>query len=314
MQRGSAARIHDWICWGVIVATLIAQGAAGWILANKTRRPDTDLEVILKAAPRFVPPTGWLVVSSLATATFLAATLSRRWRARMRMRPRLERPSVHGRVYLEAFAFPFLISAAALSALSAVVAAAKWMVTLPMGTLLLAILMLLRLRNPLAIGYAFARCRSVLVPLAEWGWRRGRGIGLELLIGACFGFVIFPLRLVPGEVLRADDSGLLPIGPVATVLLVSVVWAPIMEETVCRGMFYRYLRDHLRWPLAVLISAALFATMHLSLTAFPSHFISGVTFALLREWRGSLLAPVAAHAAINLSAGLATIDRIAWLL
>ena len=311
MQRGSADRIHDWICWGVIVAALFVQGAAGWILANKRHRPDYYLDIIVNAAPRFAPPYWKLVVSCLATSTVLGASLSRRCRARMRMRPLHERPSVRGRMYLEAVAVPFVISAALLSGL---LAAYTYPPKFPMGTLLMAVLVLLSLRNPLAIGYAFARCRSVLVPLAEWGWRRGRGIWRELLIGACFGLVVFPLRFIPGEALRADDSGLIPISAVVLALLSSVVWAPIVEETVCRGMLYRYLRDHLRWPLAVLVSAALFAVMHRSLAAFPCHFISGVTFALLREWRGSLLAPVAAHATINLAAGLATIDRIAWLL
>jgi membrane protease YdiL (CAAX protease family) len=308
VQRGSADRIHDWICWGVIVGSYLVSGAASWFLANRTDRPDSDLETIVNAAPRFVPPTALLVVSSLATATFLGATLSLRCRARMRMRPKLEKPSVHGGKYLESFAVPFALLVAMIAMLLLAFAA-----NLRSGPLLLATLALSLFHEPLAIAYAFARCRSLRVPLAEWGWRRGRGIGRELLIGACFGFLIFPLRLLPGEALRADDSALIPIGAVVFGLLRSVVWVPIMEETLGRGMLYRHLRDHLRWPAAVAISAALFAIMHLSLAAFPAHFISGVTFALLREWRGSLLAPVAAHAAINLAAGIASIDRIAWL-
>ena len=52
--------------------------------------------------------------------------------------------------------------------------------------------------------------------------------------------------------------------------------------------------------MAVLISSAIFAAVHLPISRWPSAFAAGLVFALLREWRGSLLAPIAAHASANL--------------
>ena len=50
----------------------------------------------------------------------------------------------------------------------------------------------------------------------------------------------------------------------------------------------------------MLVSAAVFAAMHAPLPRASGAFIGGILYALLREWRGSLLAPIAAHMTNNL--------------
>jgi hypothetical protein len=85
-------------------------------------------------------------------------------------------------------------------------------------------------------------------------------------------------------------------------VLVACVWAPLVEEAVFRGAFQRYLRPRLsRLPTAALVGL-LFAVVHpQGLAAIPALAAIGGWFALLREWRGTLVPCLAAHAAHNLA-------------
>ena len=217
------------------------------------------------------------------------------------MRPRLSRPSAHGGRYLEAFALRGVL----LAALAAGVVFIDWTDFIDWGwddpawTVIL-VLDLLEPSFLIAAIYVFARTRSFRVPLAEWGWRRGTGAFRELSIGVVAGMAIWSIRGLAGAVLEPDAAGLgLWSSRHPLQLLAVVVWVPIVEETVYRGMLYRHLRDRLRWTWAVVISAAVFAVMHSPLH-WTRVFASGLAYALLREWRGSLIAPIAAHATVNL--------------
>ena len=85
-----------------------------------------------------------------------------------------------------------------------------------------------------------------------------------------------------------------------------MIVTPMIEETLHRGALYRHLRDRLRWPIAVLISASVFACVHTPMSRWPFVFVGGLGYALLREWRGSLVAPLTAHAVSNLLAKLSS--------
>lgn len=230
------------------------------------------------------PPVEWMAVSCALTALFLAACLSRRARAWLRMRPRLSRPSRCGETYLEAFTLRVVVAS-----LGVCVVAFVWRWT-PLHYVGM-------LGSAIAIVYVFARCHSIRIPVAEWGWRRGRGIWRELLIGVLVGLIFTLLRYLPGAAVERFDATL-PLGVNSFRILKSVIWASVVEETLYRGMLYRYLRDRCQWPLAVLVTAAVFVAMHFPLWRWQT-FAAGIVFALLREWRGSLLAPIAAHAMGN---------------
>lgn len=84
--------------------------------------------------------------------------------------------------------------------------------------------------------------------------------------------------------------------PVLLGTVSAVIWAPIVEEILFRGALYRALRSRLRITLSVLISAAIFGLIHpYSSAGLVSVASTGIVLALLREWRGSLIAPITAH-------------------
>jgi membrane protease YdiL (CAAX protease family) len=90
------------------------------------------------------------------------------------------------------------------------------------------------------------------------------------------------------------------------------VVAPVVEETMFRGVLYRHLRgasSRLRPALSVIVSALvvsfLFAVIHpQGFLGVPPLMALALAFTLVREWRGTLLPPMIAHAVNN---GVATL-------
>jgi membrane protease YdiL (CAAX protease family) len=91
------------------------------------------------------------------------------------------------------------------------------------------------------------------------------------------------------------------------ILLVASVLAPLVEETMFRGVLYRHLRDLTgRWGrlVSILVSASLvsfiFAVIHpQGWAGVPVLMGLAFSFALVREWRGSLLPAMVAHGLNN---------------
>jgi membrane protease YdiL (CAAX protease family) len=146
---------------------------------------------------------------------------------------------------------------------------------------------------------------------AELGWTIGRGVPREIgagLVGYLAGLPIVALGLgltlllnrLTGEdashPIARDAAG----GSAFRVVLLLCVWAPLVEESVFRGALYRSLRPALRPVAAAAIVGVIFAALHpQGWTAIPVLASLGLSFALIREWRGTLIAPMAAHALHN---------------
>jgi membrane protease YdiL (CAAX protease family) len=96
------------------------------------------------------------------------------------------------------------------------------------------------------------------------------------------------------------------------IFLAAAVFAPIIEETMFRGVLYRHLREvGVRWPRAVsvLFSALavsfLFAVVHpQGILGVPMLMALALGFTAARELRGSLVGSMAAH---GLNNGLVTV-------
>ncbi len=93
-------------------------------------------------------------------------------------------------------------------------------------------------------------------------------------------------------------------------LLLAVVLAPLVEETLFRGIIYGSLRTYLGIWTAAAISAALFSALHLQAYGFFPRFILGLVLAHLYEKNRSLFPSITFHAlnnfiAMTLMAGIA---------
>ena len=90
-----------------------------------------------------------------------------------------------------------------------------------------------------------------------------------------------------------------------TSLLGTVVFAPVFEEIVFRGLLYATLRRWLAWPFAAALSAGIFAVAHgYGAAGFGSVFISGMLWAIAYERTGSLVPNTAAHVINNVAAAV----------
>lgn len=166
---------------------------------------------------------------------------------------------------------------------------------------------------PLLRGVSFAELRRRI------GWTSGKGVMREIGAGI-FGYLAFFPVFLLGVIIAflmltlwsfitaGSTDAPAPSNPIAdlisgtsgfTLLLLfslATIWAPLVEESVFRGSLFRHLRSRLGMISAGVISAICFGVMH----GYPFILLLPVTmlgfgFALMREWRGSLIAPMVAH-------------------
>jgi membrane protease YdiL (CAAX protease family) len=145
-------------------------------------------------------------------------------------------------------------------------------------------------------GRPLARVAALLV---------GAGIAVDIVLG-----LISEVAGVPSHWTEWFDEDLAwgGWGIVIASLLGTVVFAPVLEEIVFRGLLYGTLRRRLGWPLAAVLSALVFAAAHgYGVAGFGSVFASGVMWAVAYEKTGSVLPGMIAHAANNVSAACAVL-------
>jgi uncharacterized protein len=85
-------------------------------------------------------------------------------------------------------------------------------------------------------------------------------------------------------------------GELLLIALPLVIGAPLVEELLFRGVLYRYLRGGLGVIVAVLLSAIIFAVLHV---VIPPLFVMGVVLAVLTQRTDSLLPGIVLHATNN---------------
>jgi membrane protease YdiL (CAAX protease family) len=101
------------------------------------------------------------------------------------------------------------------------------------------------------------------------------------------------------------QSGLSWRGIALTVVL-SVVVAPIVEETFFRGVLFRSVRDRHGFVAGALVSSVLFGLAHYvgapwqdTVLLQTTMMFTGLGLAALYEWRGNIVTNIAAHMAFN---------------
>ncbi len=105
--------------------------------------------------------------------------------------------------------------------------------------------------------------------------------------------------------------------PLFLTFVIAVFAAPFVEEVVFRGVLFRALLGRLGLALAAMLSAVVFAVIHVEVlfsqpVALGGLLVVGLLLALAYQWTGSLWVPIIAHAFYNgFSIGLLLlIDRL----
>jgi membrane protease YdiL (CAAX protease family) len=135
-----------------------------------------------------------------------------------------------------------------------------------------------------------------------WLWEAGAGIAgylASLPIVAIGLGITFVLVRVTGIVPR-DALGPLLQSHALTLYGIACVFAPVLEETMFRGALFHYLRGRWSWLASAALVSFIFAVIHpQGWVAIPALGAIAMSLAALREWRGSIIASMAAHSFNN---------------
>lgn len=264
---------------------------------------------------------GGAILVALTAGGFLLTLLALRL-YRGRLASGLAVGEGHGGVYAETFAV-YLVLYLSLGFALRQVPAGRWQLAVSGLAMLLS---LAALGWPVLRGVPWRQVRRDL------GLTLGERPLVELLCGPGCYLIALPLLVVGVLVMLAlmavarrlapGDAGIGPPSPThpivgivlgadwlvwLQVFVVAALVAPLVEEIFFRGALYRHLREATGalapWAsvtASVAVSAFVFAVIHpQGWFAVPVLMALATAFALAREWRGSLVAPVLAHAINN---------------
>jgi len=141
------------------------------------------------------------------------------------------------------------------------------------------------------------------------GWRRALGVGLLLALAAVPATWIFQWVSVEvltwlhypvqtQEAIRLLQENQSP-GKVIYLAVVAMVFAPLVEEMLFRGILYPVVKQLGRPRLALWGTAIMFALMHFNAAIFLPLVFLAVMLTLLYEWTNNLLAPILVHSLFN---------------
>jgi len=173
--------------------------------------------------------------------------------------------------------------------------------------------LVLTIMLPVALLWPVVRGKPWAQTRIEFGWHTGKGVFREICCGVIGYIAALPLLaimlLITLQLIRL--SGTTPTHPVVNFLnggpgeivliyFIACIWAPVFEESMFRGALFNHLRARHGWWISAGIVGLLFAAIHpQGWTTIPVLGGIGVVLCALREWRGSLIASMAAHAMSN---------------
>ncbi len=146
-----------------------------------------------------------------------------------------------------------------------------------------------------------------------FGWYWGRGPLIEIPLGI-FGYFAGVPVIVAGFAISMQlmkHAHVSPMHPIQKMLEgngwhvlnlygIACVFAPVLEETMFRGALFNHMRRRWNWLISASLVAFIFASIHpQGWTLIPALGSIAIVLAALREWRGAIWAPIAAHATNN---------------
>jgi membrane protease YdiL (CAAX protease family) len=142
-----------------------------------------------------------------------------------------------------------------------------------------------------------------------------RRVPLSMLIGILAAVIVMPVGWATAElsariitrlhqqpkqqvVVEVLESATDP-GQRAVFALAAIVMAPLIEETMFRGILYPFLKQQGYRRLAFWGTSLLFAAIHMDLPRFLPLFVLALALTALYEWTDAMITPIAAHATFN---------------
>jgi membrane protease YdiL (CAAX protease family) len=173
---------------------------------------------------------------------------------------------------------------------------------------------LLALCVPVGVAAFWPLWRGVSVP--DWrsglGWHTGTGVFREMFWGITVYIAGLPLIALAAlvTIVLAKWSGAQPTHPIVNqvaepgsalrLYILASVYAPLAEESLFRGALFHHLRGRHGWWFSAIVVSLIFAAIHpQGWAAIPALGMIAMTFAAIREWRGTIIASAAAHALNN---------------
>lgn len=82
-------------------------------------------------------------------------------------------------------------------------------------------------------------------------------------------------------------------------IISSVIVTPIVEELIYRGIIFKRLKNMKKMPIAIFLSALIFAMMHFNIVQFVFAFVLGIVIATIYAKTNQILVCILCHMAIN---------------
>jgi membrane protease YdiL (CAAX protease family) len=82
-------------------------------------------------------------------------------------------------------------------------------------------------------------------------------------------------------------------------VIFGVIFAPLTEEIICRGLIFKRMRSFMGFLPAAIISGAIFGVMHMNIVQGIYATLIGLFFAYLYEKKQSLFVTIIAHFIVN---------------
>ncbi|MDB5328413.1 MAG: amino terminal protease family protein [Phycisphaerales bacterium] len=282
----------------------------GWYaqLAHVYGRPDTDpaRAAVLNGARHtiLVTATGFAIAILAGVVGFGLFVTAIVLLATGRVKSAVGRTGMAANIYIEAVAIylsGFIVSSLAIGFLFP-------RAPLSIHILGLGAVVLLGMLWPLLRGVPWPTLRQ------DWGIHTGRGVLREMAAGiggylAGLPILVVGLTIMIVLILLTHDTPSHPIqqqvGDHSWVTVVSLyaiasVFAPLTEELMFRGALVSHLRGWMGPVCAALLSGLVFGAVHpQGWTVVPALASVGAVLALIRQWRGTLIASITAHAMHN---------------
>jgi membrane protease YdiL (CAAX protease family) len=160
---------------------------------------------------------------------------------------------------------------------------------------------------PLLRGQSAAQWRAALGLHAGRGFFREVGSGI---LGYVAGLPVLAVGFLITALLvkLSGMSGSHPVneslnrgaGWLVVVFVLASIWAPVTEELMFRGALFAHLRERFGWWISAPVVAFIFAIIHpQGWVAAPALGAVAMVLAGIREWRGSIIGCITAHAMHN---------------